>query len=96
MSNYFELVSQELLSNLAQVKVYMKKHNPTIGILIEEILRDFFRNHLPKIVSVEQGFILNSDGKLSKQCDIIVYDSQMYSPFYRINDIVVVPARRMC
>jgi hypothetical protein len=92
MSNYFEFASQELLIKLAQIKEYIKKHNPTIGVLTEEILRSFLRNHLPKAVSVEQGFILTEDGELSKQCDIIIYDSQSYSPFYRINDIVVVPA----
>jgi hypothetical protein len=91
MENYFELVSQELLNQLNRIKVYVKKHNPTIGILTEEIVRSFLENHLPKIVSVEQGFILNSEGKLSKQCDIIIYNSQIYAPFYRINDVVIVP-----
>jgi len=91
MSNYFEFASQELLIKLAQVKYYIRKHNPTIGVLTEEILRTFLRNHLPKAVSVKQGFILSDDGGLSKQCDIIIYDSQNYAPFYRINDIVIVP-----
>lgn len=92
MSNYFEFVSQELLIKLAQVKSYITKHNPTIGVLTEEILRDFLNNHLPNLVSVEQGFIINKSGKLSKQCDVLIYDSQSYSPLYRINDIVVVPS----
>lgn len=91
METYFGLVSQELITKLKQIKVYIKKHNSTIGILTEEILREFLRVHLPKVVSVEQGFILNSSGELSRQCDIIIYDSQWYSPFYRINDIIVVP-----
>lgn len=92
MSNYFEFVSRELLSKLEQVKQYITRHNQTIGILTEEILREFLRNHLPKIVSIEQGFILNSDGAISKQCDILIYDSQAFAPFYRVNDIVVIPS----
>jgi hypothetical protein len=91
VENYYELVSQELLNKLSQIKLFIKKHNPTIGVLTEEILRDFLRRNLPKIVSVEQGFILTSEGELSKQCDIIIYNSLLYSPFYRINDIIVVP-----
>lgn len=75
MSNYFELVSQELLIKLAQVKSFITKHNPTIGVLTEEILRDFLKTHLPNFVSVEQGFIMGDDGMLSKQCDILIYDS---------------------
>ncbi|ANB73896.1 hypothetical protein AYM40_17140 [Paraburkholderia phytofirmans OLGA172] len=92
MSNYFDFISQELLGKLRQVKVYIKKHNPTIGLLTEEILRDFLRKHLPKVVSVEQGFIIGNNNEMSRQCDIIIYDSQAYAPFYRINDVVVVPA----
>lgn len=91
MEDYFKFASIELINRLAQIKVYIKKHNSTIGILTEEILRDFLRNHLPKKVSVEQGFILTEKGEISKQCDVIIYNSHDYSPFYRINDIVVVP-----
>lgn len=92
MEEYFSLVSNELLGKLDQIKEFIKKHNPTIGVLTEEILRDFLRNYLPKQVSVEQGFILSPDGKMSKQCDVLIYDSNRYAPFYRLNDIVVVPA----
>ncbi|MEX3982821.1 DUF6602 domain-containing protein [Paraburkholderia sp. EG287A] len=91
MSNYFDFVSQELLVKLNQVKAFIKRHNPTIGLLTEEILRDFLRAHLPTIVSVEQGFIIKKSNELSRQCDIIIYDSLLFAPFYRINDVVVVP-----
>lgn len=79
------------MGKLAQVKTFITKHNPTIGLLTEEILRSFLSNHLPKMISVEQGFILNKQGVISRQCDILIYDSQHYAPFYRINNIVVVP-----
>jgi hypothetical protein len=92
MENYFEFISKELLLQLGQVKEFIKKHNPTIGIVTEEILRTFLKAHLPKSISVEQGFIRNQNGETSRQCDIIVYDSTLYAPFYRINDIVIVPA----
>lgn len=92
MSKYFELVSQELLIKLAQVKSFITKHNPTIGVLTEEVLRDFLKTHLPNTVSVEQGFIIGDNGMLSKQCDILIYDSQSYAPLYRVNDIVIVPS----
>ncbi|OFY24255.1 MAG: hypothetical protein A2W98_15335 [Bacteroidetes bacterium GWF2_33_38] len=92
MVNYFKLVSDELLIKLNQTRQFIKKHNPTIGVLTEEILRSFLKNYLPKSVSVEQGFILSENGMLSKQCDILIYDSNFYAPFYRINDIVVVPS----
>ncbi|MEX0902343.1 MAG: DUF6602 domain-containing protein [Pseudohongiellaceae bacterium] len=92
MSKYFESVSQELLGKLAQVRSHITRHNPTIGVLTEEVVREFLRTHLPKRVSVEQGFVIAADGELSRQCDILIYDSQMYAPLYRINDIVIVPS----
>jgi len=92
MVNYFKLVSDELLIKLNQTRQFIKKHNPTIGILTEEILRTFLKNYLPKSMSVEQGFVLSENGEISKQCDILIYDSIFYAPFYRINDIVVVPS----
>lgn len=92
MSEYFNLVSQDLFLKLSQVKHFIKKHNPTIGVLTEEIVKSFLKNHLPKTVNVEQGFIQFKNGEISKQCDIIIYDCHSYSPIYRINDIVIVPS----
>lgn len=91
MHDYFGLMAKSLLLKLNMLKDFNFKHNPTIGMLTEEILRDFLREHLPKLVSVNQGFIMNQEGKCSKQCDIIIWNSHSYAPFYRINDLVIVP-----
>ena len=91
MADYFRLVSNELLNKLNQIRHFIKKHNPTIGVLTEEILRDFLKTYLPKSISVEQGFIMSSSGELSKQCDILIYDSFRFAPLYRLNGIVIVP-----
>jgi len=89
--NYYKLISEELFIKLNQIRCFVKNHNLTIGILTEEILRDFLKDYLPKSVSVSQGFIIYSDGNLSKQCDIIIYDSMNYALKYKLNDIVIVP-----
>lgn len=91
MDDYFRLVSNELLLKLSQIKTFVKKHNQTIGILTEEVLRHFLKTYLPKGLSVEQGFIMSKNGELSKQCDILIYDSIRFAPFYRVNDVVIVP-----
>ena len=93
MEQYFSLISQELLNKLEQVRHFITKHNPTIGLLTEAILREFLVTHLPKSVAVEQGFLMADDGSVSKQCDILVYDCLNFAPYYRINDVVVIPAR---
>ncbi|MCF6404458.1 hypothetical protein L3C95_16290 [Chitinophaga filiformis] len=91
-NEFYRLKTEELLNQLLQVKTFIKKHNPTIGLLTEEILRRFLATFLPKGVSVEQGFVVGVDGELSKQIDVIIYDSLKHAPYYRINDIVVVPS----
>jgi len=90
-NEFFRLKTEELLNQILQVKAFIKKHNPTIGILTEEILRNFLATYLPAGVAVEQGFVINEQGEMSKQIDILIYDSQLYAPLYRVNDIVVVP-----
>lgn len=90
-NEFFRLKTEELLIQILQVKTFIRKHNPTIGILTEEILRNFLSTYLPKGVAVEQGFIIDANENMSKQMDIIVYDNLLYAPLYRINDIVVVP-----
>ena len=89
---YFRLVAEDLLIKLKQVRGLIKRHGPTIGLVTEEVMRTFLRTHLPKSVSVEQGFILTPAGELSRQCDIIIYDSSRWGPFFRVNDVVIVPA----
>jgi hypothetical protein len=89
-NEFYRLKSQELLNQLSQVRTFIKKHNPTIGILTEEVVRQFLSTFLPKGVNVEQGFIVNENGDLSKQIDIIIYDSHIYAPMYRVNDIIVI------
>lgn len=93
MSQYFDHVTQQLHSKIRQAKVYITKHNPTTGGLAEAVLRQFLQEHLPRGVSVEQGFITNPEGGLSKQCDILIYDSQRYAPFYRAGEMVVIPSK---
>ena len=92
MSHYFDHASRELQSKIAQAKVYIVNHNPSTGAMAEAVLRQFLKEHLPGAVSVGQGFITDTSGRISKQCDILIYDSQRYAPFFRAEDVVVVPA----
>lgn len=92
MSQYFDHVAQQLHSRIQQAKVFITKHNATTGALAEAVLREFLQEHLPRGVSVEEGFIIDAKGGLSKQCDIIIYDSHHYAPFYRTGQVVVLPA----
>lgn len=93
MADYFESIATELLQELNVIKGLVKKHNPTIGTVTEEILRRFLKKHLPGSVSIGQGFIRNDKGETSKQCDILIYHTAADEPLYRLNDLVVIPAK---
>lgn len=93
INEFFRLKTEELLNEILQIKAFVKLHNPTIGILTEGILRTFLSTYLPKGVAVEQGFVIDENGRMSKQIDIIIYDNLLYAPLYRVNDIVVVPSK---
>ncbi len=92
MTEYFQLVAAQLLSRLAELKVFISKHNPTVGVLTETVLRDFLATRLPKSVEVAQGFVVGRDGVVSRQVDVIIFDCLDFVPHYRLQDLVVVPA----
>jgi len=92
MADYFESIAKELLNELNVIKELVKKHNPTIGTVTEEILRKFLKRHLPESIKIGQGFIRNSAGETSKQCDILIYHSNFTNHFYKLDDLVVIPA----
>jgi len=89
MEDYFETIAKKLLTELSVVKALVKKHNPTIGTVTEEILRKFLKAHLPGSVNVGQGFVQNRKAETSKQCDILIYSSKQ-EPIYKLDDLVVI------
>ncbi|MBT2616131.1 MULTISPECIES: DUF6602 domain-containing protein [unclassified Bacillus (in: firmicutes)] len=91
MNDYFKLVTEEFKSKSKQLNQFIK-HGPSLGTANEVILRNFLKGYLPKWVSVGQGFIAESDGTVSNQTDIIIYNSTYYAPLYQVEDLVVVPA----
>lgn len=54
-------------------------HPVTKGEHCESAWIDFFRSFLPNKYSVDKGFVFDSQGVVSEQIDIIIYDS-LYSP----------------
>ena len=90
MNEYFDLLANEFASQSAQIKQFVKSHGPSIGAAHEIMLRSFLKKYLPKWVSVGHGFILARTGLLSRECDIIIYNSNYYSPLYQIEDFVVL------
>lgn len=51
-------------------------HPGEFGSYRERITRQFLSYFLPSRFSMNDGFILNSSGEVSTQCDIVIYDSE--------------------
>ena len=50
-------------------------HNPTKGVVREHILANYLRPFLPSIYGLGTGQVFSSKGDVSRQIDIIIYDT---------------------
>jgi len=67
-------------------------HSGAKGNATELRWLDFFSCYFPKRYNFSKGFVIDSNGNLSDEIDIIVYDRQ-YSPFFFNKDgILYIPA----
>jgi len=67
-------------------------HSGEEGRFIEMVLAEYLREKLPTGIGIGGGFIVDVHGKwVSKQIDIILYDSVRFAPVLRYGDAVIVP-----
>lgn len=83
--------SNEFHSKLRRINSFTN-HPTSIGTSHEGILRRFLQQYLPKRFTVSEGFIVGKDDNVSSQCDILIWSSLDYSPYYSDGDFVIVPA----
>lgn len=48
------------------------QHNATVGVIREQVIRDFLADHLPELISLVSGQIVDAQGSYSKQQDIVL------------------------
>lgn len=66
------------------------KHPTALGTENESILREFLKNHIPGHYSIGHGFVFKNEDEISKQCDVIIYDSNFFPPIFKRGDFVIV------
>lgn len=89
---YWQAVAQGIDAEDQKLQVFVK-HNLSLGIAREAILRDLVVHQTPEPYRVVTGFICNFVGTeawLSRQCDVLVYDPQEAKPYYSIDEFSVV------
>jgi hypothetical protein len=96
MYSFLSSYGAEFFSKQNRLKdIIGASHWLTVGEHRERLLRNYLRGLLPKSFSVDSGFIMayNREGELirSKQQDIIIWNSNKFSPIYKDQDFVIVP-----
>lgn len=73
----FHQIQREMLAHLAAADLF---EQPTsCGALTEEHWIELFRRYLPERYRASSAFIVDCDGRRSRQIDIVIYD-RLYSP----------------
>lgn len=66
-------------------------HRPSKGSAREYVLKELLRQHLPKKLAIGSGIVIATDGTISKQMDIVVYDSMNTPIMYTAGDMQIFP-----
>ena len=68
------------------------EHAVTKGDALENVWIEWLRKYLPNRYSVDKAIIIDSNGSLSDQIDLVIYDQQ-YTPFvFTQNGVHYIPA----
>lgn len=91
LGSVFSAISEPLKSILSTTSSTVS-HPTTKGDASEYQWLMWLRTYLPKRYEVDKGFVIDSDGSISEQQDIIIYDRQ-YTPYLLNKDgVIYVPA----
>src|SRR5690349_19756662 len=74
VKNIFQGIANKMLVDFDEIQAQIV-HNGVRGDQRERALRDFLTKYLPKKYSVGTGHVLDRTGKMSGQCDVVIYDS---------------------
>ena len=89
MEQYYRKVQEKVMVQRDVINALLKDPR-IIGDYYEAIVRDAVREAVSASFAVGRGVVLAADGRASKECDIIVYNTVEYGPLFSSGDIVVV------
>lgn len=88
VDNYIRLEE----SIISQLRIAVRKHHVTSGTFREDIWKSLFEQIIPQKFSIAQSvFIIDSNGRVSKEVDLAIFDEQ-YTPYiFRLGRIKYIP-----
>lgn len=90
LSGVFIAVEKQMQAELEAVR-YALQHPGLKGIVNEEAVKRFLRQHIPDNLSVETGIVVDSNGGASKQIDIIIFDKAKTPVLFFAGGVRVIP-----
>lgn len=90
LSKVFGEVSAQMRSDFAEAQESLT-HPGLKGEANEEVVKKFFRQYFPRTLDTSQGILVDSDGKHSRQLDIIISDSSKTPIFFQSGSTRVIP-----
>lgn len=89
LSSVFKKISQQLDVEFGELSKEIS-HPADSGKARENALRNLLKNYLPKRIAIDTGYIIDAQGNISRQIDIVIYDS-MVATIYDVNGIKYFP-----
>ncbi len=82
VTNYFQDVEYEMARKSEAIRRAFKRHHPSAGQNLEDIVGKFLQDHLPRRFGVSTGFVISHNEQFSQQADLLVVDNQNNVPLY--------------
>ncbi|MCL1885990.1 MAG: hypothetical protein FWF98_04470 [Dehalococcoidia bacterium] len=89
MEQYYRKVQDKVMVQRDVINALLKDPR-IIGDYYEAIVRDAVRESVSSSFAVGRGVVLADDGRASRECDIIIYNTVEYGTLFSSGDIVVV------
>ncbi len=91
LHNLFLGLQKEMLQRMKTARQHVG-HAPSMGDECEAEWIDVFQHFLPRRYQADKAFVVDSNGRISEQMDVVIFDRQ-YSPFLaKLNKAHYIPA----
>ena len=80
VEGHFREYSQKLNSESDRIRRDCPMHHGEAGRSREEAVRTFFALHLPSALGVKEGFVIDCNGGISRQSDVLIIDELWNKP----------------
>jgi hypothetical protein len=94
--NHFKLLFLESSRQLFANNEGKLIHPGEFGTYRETICKEFLTSFIPQRMTIDSGFLINSDGKISTQCDLVIYDKSVTPLLQNENRQRFFPIESVC